>query len=167
MASPADSHVALDANAEQLACFGVHGGVYAIDVRNIREVARCKPVTPLPNAPAPVVGVVDLRGALLPLLDLGRALGGAPVPATPAARIVILEVDELVFGLRVAVAGDVIAVDRGAVRSPPAAASGAGCQVVRAVVRRPDAPPVLVLSLEHLLERANGGRRSRGEGVTA
>ena len=59
----------------------------------------------------------------------------------------------MVLGLRVDAAVDVIAVDGSQVDEPPALATRAGYDTVSQVVRRADAPPVLVLSLEHLLER--------------
>jgi purine-binding chemotaxis protein CheW len=96
--------------------------------------------------------VVDLRSSVIPVVDLGRALGGAPIERSPRARIVVLEVDGLVLGLRVAAAVDVLALDGLTVEPPPALAMQAGYEAVRAMVRRPGSPPVLVLSLDHLLE---------------
>jgi len=135
-----------------LATFRVGGREYAIEVTQIREIVRAQEVTPLPKAPALIEGVVDLRGRIVPVVDLGRALGGEPVEAGPAARIVLLEVDGLVLGLRVEAACEVLAAEATSLEAPPALASHAGYDAVRAVVRRPGAPPVLVLSLEHLLE---------------
>ncbi len=57
-----------------LGCFEVGGRVYALDVTYIREVVRWQRVTPLPKAPVLIEGVIDLRGAVVPVVDLGRAL---------------------------------------------------------------------------------------------
>jgi purine-binding chemotaxis protein CheW len=138
--------------AVELACFATHGRLYGIDVMQIREIARAAALTPLPNAPALIEGVVDLRGMVIPVVDLGRALGGAPVPDGVGARIAVLEVDEMVFGLRVESAVDVLSVPPEALEEPPALVTQAGYDLVRAVVRRPDGPPLLALSVEHLLE---------------
>jgi purine-binding chemotaxis protein CheW len=135
-----------------LACFEVHGNVYAIDVLQVREIVRWQEVTPLPKAPGLIRGVIDLRGSVVPVVDLGSALGSSEVVASQRARIVILEVDGLVLGLRVDAAVDVLSVEGGDLEAPPALATHAGYDAVRAVVRRSDGPPVLVLSLEHLLE---------------
>ncbi len=135
-----------------LACFEVHGNVYAIDVLQVREIVRWQEVTPLPKAPGLIRGVIDLRGSVVPVVDLGSALGASEIVASPRARIVILEVDGLVLGLRVDAAVDVLSVEGGALEAPPALATHAGYDAVRAVVRRAEGPPVLVLSLEHLLE---------------
>jgi purine-binding chemotaxis protein CheW len=139
-------------NQVDLATFEVHGQEYAVDVTQIREIVRAQELTPLPKAPVLIEGVVDLRGSVIPVVDLGRALGGDPVEPGPSARIVLIEGDGLVFGLRVGSATEVLGADAGGLEAPPALATQAGYDVVRAVVRRPGAPPVMVLSIEHLLE---------------
>ncbi len=144
---------AVSENHVDLATFEVHGRTYAIDVTQIREIVRGQEITPLPRAPELIEGVVDLRGLVVPVLDLGRALDGAPVADTPATRIVLVEAEGLLIGLRVDAAIDVLATDAAALEAPPALASQAGYDAMRAVVRRPDATPVLVLSLDHLLEQ--------------
>lgn len=150
----------------ELACFEVHGQPYGIDVQHIREIVRAQTVTPLPRAPGLIEGVIDLRGTIVPVIDAGRALGDHPSQEGPRARIAILELDGLVFGLRVDAAADVVAVAAGDVGEPPPLVSQAGYETVRAVVRRADGLPTLVLSLEHLLESvyrsALGGRESPG-----
>lgn len=151
----------IDEGRIELACFEVHGQLFGIDVQQIREIVRSQTVTPLPRAPGLIEGVVDLRGTIIPVVDAGRALGDRPSAEGPRARIAIVEVDGLVFGLRVDGAADVIAVAAGDVGEPPPLVAHAGYDAVRAVVRR-EGKPTLVLSLEHLLERvyrsALGGR---------
>ena len=136
-----------------LGCFEVGGGVYAIDVSQLREVVRWRPVTPLPNAPALIEGVIDLRGTLVPVVDLGRALGVGAVAAGTRSLICVTESDGLVMGLVVDAAVHVIPVDAAQLEDPPALATQTGYDAARAVVRRPDAEPIVVLSVEHLLER--------------
>ena len=115
---------------------------------------------PLPHAPALIEGVIDLRGSVLPVLDLGRALGRAPIADPSRGRLAVLQADGLVFGLRVEAAVDVLSVAVGDVEELPALATQAGYEAVRAVVRRSGATPVLVLSLEALLERVYRSART-------
>jgi purine-binding chemotaxis protein CheW len=158
---------ARDDSGVELACLEVHGQFYGVDVQQVREIVRSQAATPLPQAPGLIEGVIDLRGAIIPVVDLGRALGNRPSREGPRARIAIVEVDGLVFGLRVDAAADVIAVDAGEVGEPPPLVAQAGYEAVRAVVRRAGDHPTLVLSLEHLLERifrsALGGGAASGE----
>ncbi|MBW2692062.1 MAG: purine-binding chemotaxis protein CheW [Deltaproteobacteria bacterium] len=88
-------------NEVTLGCFEVGGRLIAIDVANIREVVRWQPVTPLPKSPALIDGVIDLRGTLVPVVDLARALDESKVEPTTGTRIVVAETDGLVVGLTV------------------------------------------------------------------
>jgi purine-binding chemotaxis protein CheW len=150
---PAVSPDSVAASSIGLGCFEVGGRIYALDVTQLREVLRWQPVTPLPGAPRLIEGVIDVRGAIVPVLDLGRVLGGEPVRAGSRARIAIAELDGLVLGLGVDAAAGVIAVQAEALGDPPALATQAGYALARALVRRPQAEPILVLALEQVLER--------------
>ena len=79
------------------------------------------------------------------------------------ARVVIVEVDGLVMGLAVDSAEAVLSVDVAALEDPPALATQSGYAAVRAVVRRPGAAPVMVLSLEDILENLYRSARGSGE----
>jgi purine-binding chemotaxis protein CheW len=135
-----------------LGCFEVAGRLIAIDVANVREVVRWQPVTPLPKSPALIDGVIDLRGALVPVVDLGRALNDRKVEPSTGTRIVVTETDGLVVGLTVDSAVEVLQVGAASMEDPPTLATQAGYDAARFVVRRPDSEPIVVLSLEHLLQ---------------
>ena len=135
-----------------LGCFEVGGRTVALDVANVREVIRWQPVTPLPRSPELIDGVIDLRGALVPVVDLGRALNDCKVEPSTGTRIVVTETDGLVVGLTVDAAVEVLQLGAASLEDPPALATHAGYDVARAVVRRPDSEPIVVLSLEYLLE---------------
>jgi len=139
-------------NRVTLGCFEVGGRVIALDVAHLREVVRWQPVTPLPNSPSLIEGVIDLRGAVVPVVDLGRALGGEGVTVSQQARIAVTVIDSLVVGFSVDAAVEVLQVDVDSMEDPPSLATHAGYDAARAVVRRADAAPIVVLSVEHLLE---------------
>ncbi|MDH5567731.1 MAG: chemotaxis protein CheW [Myxococcales bacterium] len=139
-------------NRVTLGCFEVAGGLYALDVSQLREVVRWQPVTPLPKAPSLIEGVIDLRGAIVPVVDLGRALSGKPLETRDSTRVAVVEIDGLVMGLVVDAAIEVVSIESTCIDDPPGLATQAGYDMTRAVVRRPNDRPILVLSLEHLLE---------------
>jgi len=150
-----DRALAFDESRVDLACFEVADHRYALEVGQVVEIVRCSEITPLPKAPALIEGVIDLRGVVIPVLDLGCVLGGEPVPDDdPRARIVVVAADGFVLGLRVGAAVDVLALPARALEDPPALAMHAGYDAVRAVVRSEKAggAPILVLSLDHVLE---------------
>ena len=139
-------------NCVILGCFEVKGNLYAIDVGHVREIVRWQPVSPLPKAPSLIEGVVDLRAAVIPVVDLGRLLLGEPIEPGGRTRILVSEVDGLALGLVVDAAVDVLSVDVDDLGDPPPLATQAGYDAMRAIVRRKGEAPILVLSMEHVLE---------------
>lgn len=135
-----------------LACFEVREQVYALEVATVREIVRIQEITPLPNAPALIEGVIDLRGAVIPVLDLAKVLGRGSADKGTNARIVVLEIDGLVLGLWVDAATDVLTLDPHRLEDVPQLATHAGYDAIRHVVRREGESPVMVLSLETLVE---------------
>ena len=135
-----------------LACFEAQGQRYALDVACVREIVRPQEVTPLPNAPELIDGVVSLRGGLVPVLDLGHMLGGDVSETTKSSRIVVLDFDGMLLGLGVDAATDILSVDPSLLEDVPDLAVQAGYELVRAVVRRAKSPPVMILSVETILE---------------
>ena len=106
-----ERHIELDDGRVDLACFVLQGNLYAIEVPYVREIVHCQAVTPLPKAPALIEGVIDLRGAVVPVVDLGRVLGGERVKEDERARIAVVQIEGMVLGLRVESATDVMSVD--------------------------------------------------------
>ena len=158
------SHALHGENTIALGCFEVGGRSCALDVSQIREVVRWAPATPLPDAPELIEGVLDLRGSIVPVVDLGRALGLEPVHPGLSARIAVVEVEGMVMGLAVQAALEVVQVDVARLEDPPALATQAGYDLARAVVRRSGAEPMVVLSLEHVLERIYRSALAGAEG---
>ena len=147
----------------ELACFELDGTLYGVEVAQVREIVRPPPLVRLPHAPELIEGVVDLHGVVLPIVDLGRALGLVLRTDPAHSRIAVLQVDDLMFGLRVAAAVDVLSLPAAQLEELPRLAAQAGYEAVRAVVRRNGAKPLLVLSLEALLERVYRSARSAEE----
>jgi chemotaxis signal transduction protein len=97
-------------------------------------------------------GLVDLRGVVIPIVDLGMVLAGVATVGFESARIAVVEAAGLVMGLIVDAAVEVLQVETLALVDPPALTTQAGYDAVRAVVRREEREPILVLSLDPILE---------------
>jgi purine-binding chemotaxis protein CheW len=135
----------------ELACLGLRGRVLGIELAYVREIVRAEALVPLPFAPRLVEGVMELRGGVVPVVDLGRALDGEVLVPARSQRVALVEVGGVRFGLRAEAATDVLSVDASCVEPTPALAAQAGYGAVTGIVRREGEPPVLILSLEHLL----------------
>ncbi|MBI2783086.1 MAG: chemotaxis protein CheW, partial [Gammaproteobacteria bacterium] len=74
---------------------------YGINVLQVREVLRMTDIAPVPGAPDKVLGVINLRGSVVTVVDARKSFRMAARPVDEAARIIVVEVDEHVVGLSV------------------------------------------------------------------
>lgn len=99
---------------------------YAVPVERVREIVRLRPITPIPRAPAALLGVVALRGDMIQVVDLRRRLGLADAEPARSQRVVVLHgADGEAAGLRVDAASDVLRVPEADLEPAPAGESGA------------------------------------------
>lgn len=75
----------------QLLTFSIAGEPYAIEARLVTEVLPLVPARPIPRVPDYVSGIFTYRGALVPLIDLGRRLGGGPPSGRLSTRVIVVE----------------------------------------------------------------------------
>ena len=81
-----------------------------IDIMAIREIRAWSPATPIPNAPSHVRGVVNLRGVVLPVLDLSQRLGWGATEPTGRHVIIVVRVGEQLQGIIVDAVSDIVTV---------------------------------------------------------
>ncbi len=98
-----DEQYASTADAPRLLIFGVSGRLCACELDAIREIVPFRQATRLPGAPPFVTGLINLRGSILTVMDMGLRLGGSPIDpikgsivlAESGAKVIGLGVDEL------------------------------------------------------------------------
>ena len=96
--------------SRQLLVVASGGIAYALDSTCVREITAMLPTTRIPGAGPEVRGLINLRGQLLPVVDLAVRLGGVPTSAD-GGEVVVLAVNSRLFGLLVDEVREVIAVD--------------------------------------------------------
>jgi purine-binding chemotaxis protein CheW len=110
--------------------FSVGAEQYCIDILKVREIRGCAGVTKLPNSSAEVAGVINLRGVIVPLIDL-RVRFGDVAPAFDGGTIVIvLALAGQTVGVVVDGVSDVIALAADAIKAPPAMSSVANASIL-------------------------------------
>jgi purine-binding chemotaxis protein CheW len=102
-----------------LSTFYVKDALCALDASRVQEVIRVDSVTPVRHAPEEVTGVMNLRGKIVTLLDLGIILGFGKSEITPESRVFILENRNEFFGMLVGRAAEVVEVAAGQYDSLP------------------------------------------------
>lgn len=114
-----------------LISFRAAGQEFCVEVMCVREVRGWTPATPLPNAPSYVCGVVNLRGAVLPVVDLAARLGLTPAEPTGRHVIIVAWIGQQLVGLLVDAVCDIVAASDEMIQPTPAVA----CEDVRGLVK--------------------------------
>lgn len=138
----------------QFCSFRVGNKLYAVDITHIIEIVRWRAATPIPRAPEFIEGYMDLRGAVIPVLDLKKRLEQEPTEADSRTRIIVLRMDRRVLGFIVEEVLEITPVAEGGLRPAPGVDSSAGPhEFIKAVYNAPMGL-VLVLDIASVLSTA-------------
>jgi purine-binding chemotaxis protein CheW len=115
--------------------FAVGGGEYGIPAAQVLQMESYEGATPLPNAPAHVAGIVQIRGQVIPVLDMRARFGLPGADRTMDTRVVVVQHDKRVVALVVDKAREVARVDAEHIREPPAMVTSQSRGMVRAIAQ--------------------------------
>jgi purine-binding chemotaxis protein CheW len=149
-AAPAQEQRAAVEATEHLVTFFLDREEYGMDVRQVQEIRRLTEITSVPRTPEFIRGVINLRGRILPVLDLKRKLGLGEVAESRAARIVVVRVRDRLIGLLVDGASQVPKIPVSRIEAPPEEVVERGGDYIRGVAKLDDRLIILV-DLERLL----------------
>lgn len=113
---------------------------YALELLRVQEVVRVVPIVPMRGAAPAVLGVMNLRGRIVPVYDLGRWLRAGQVAPDEHSRIVVVERDDELIGVLVSAVEDVVTLGRDRIEPP---LQGGSPGVVLGVARVGACPTVL------------------------
>lgn len=108
----------------QVACFRLKDDLYAVDIMRIREIIRPQKLTPLPHAPSFIDGIINLRGAVIPVVDLRKRFDMTARDVTTSTRLLIVRLAAQTLGLVVDDVTEVITVPVNDIKPPPAVSDG-------------------------------------------
>ncbi len=108
----------------QVACFRLGDDVYAFDIMRIREIIRPQKIAALPKAPACVEGVLNLRGQVIPVVDLRKRFEMPPREIDQNRRLLIISLAGCTIGLAVDEVTEVITVPAVNIKPPPQVTDG-------------------------------------------
>lgn len=101
--------------------FRLEAEEYGVEVNHVQSIERMQNFTRIPNADKSIRGVINLRGVIIPIIDLRKRLSYEEVPYTEETRILILALEGNQAGLIVDAANDVMDVFEGEIGAPPQA----------------------------------------------
>lgn len=134
----------------QLACFKVGEERYAADIMSIKEIILCRKITRIPSAPDFIEGVINLRGQVIPVIDMRKRLGLTPAGPEGTARIIIIRVLDKDVGIIVDSVLKVLRVGKREMQPPPSIAKGVESEYLKGIVKDGD-ELVLLLDMEKIL----------------
>ncbi len=97
---------------------------YGVEIDRVREIIRASDITPVPGAPTHVRGVINIRGKIVPVVDLGARFGLGRVTAGDEQRIIVVELGEKRIGMLVDSVSQVIKLPAGVIEEMPQEAVG-------------------------------------------
>lgn len=135
----------------QFISFTVGEEQYAVDIMSVREIKGWTAVTTLPNQPDYVRGVMNLRGIVVPIIDLRSRFGGPSTDATPIHVVIIMNVGERIIGLLVDAVSDILSINDNQIKDVPAAGQKSESQFLRGIITINE-EMVALLSVDKLVE---------------
>ncbi|MCX5679989.1 MAG: chemotaxis protein CheW [Candidatus Omnitrophica bacterium] len=142
--------------------FGLGGESYCADIRNIKSVVRIDSVTRVPNMPEFVIGVMNLRGEIISVLDIRSLFGLPQKKRTPRGRVIVTEA----WGSQVGIIADDVrqAIDVGesSIQPPLATISGKLASYTKGEIQTKD-EIIIMLDLDRVLRSEEIGRIKKGE----
>jgi purine-binding chemotaxis protein CheW len=120
---------------EHLVSFFLEGEEYAIDVRLVQEIIRVTEITQVPRAPEFIKGVINLRGRIIPVIDLKLKLGLGEVEIARQTRVVVVRLRERLIGLLVDGASQVLKVPVSSIEAAPEEVVEIAANYIRGVAK--------------------------------
>jgi len=140
--------------ASQYLSFALGAEQYGIELLKVQEIKGYSSVTPIPNTPAYIKGVMNLRGAVVPIVDLRKRFGMEAIEYTQFNVIIVINVGSRIMGLLVDAVSDVLNVGPGELRPAPDFGARTDTRFISGMVSAGEKIAVL-LDLDTLLSEAD------------
>jgi len=102
----------------QVVGFRIGNETYGVRIASVREIVRVPEITIVPNAPDAIEGVINLRGKIIPVMDLRKRFGSTTIQPDKKNRILVVELENKLLGLIVSSASEVLKIPPSEIESP-------------------------------------------------
>lgn len=120
-------------NELQVVAFKLAEEEYAVDILNVQEIIRILEITRVPKSPFFIEGVINLRGNVIPVIDLRKRLGLTERTNTENTRIIITKLDEITVGMVVDSVSEVLRLATASIEPPPSMLSNVDIDFIEGV----------------------------------
>lgn len=136
----------------QLVSFKVGNEEFGIDILKVQEINKMLHITKVPNAPDFVEGVVNLRGRIIPVIDLRKRLSMEKKEHDNKTRIVVVDIAGSIIGFIVDEVNEVLRIGKDIIEAPPELVSRVESDFITSVAKLEDRI-IILLDLDHLLKK--------------
>ena len=140
-----------DRGPTELVSFAIGDEQYGVDIMAVREIKGWSEITHLPRQPEYVRGVLNLRGVMVPIIDLRSRFGDGLTEATPIHIVIIVQTKGQQVGLLADRVLDIVAFDSAQVRSVPRVAGNSALSFLSGLVTSEDGM-IALINIDHLLD---------------
>ncbi|MFD0959502.1 chemotaxis protein CheW [Paenibacillus chungangensis] len=133
--------------------FGLGNEEYGIEVDKVRTIERMCPITRVPKTPSFIKGVINLRGVVVPVIDLRGRFNLAETELTDNSRIIVVAVADMEVGFIVDSANDVTDIDTDEIDSPPEIIGGIKAKYLRGIAKLNEDKLLIMLNLSEVLNK--------------
>lgn len=133
--------------------FGLGNEEYGIEVDKVRTIERMCPITRVPKTPSFIKGVINLRGVVVPVIDLRGRFNLAETELTDNSRIIVVAVADMEVGFIVDSANDVTDIDGDEIDSPPEIVGGIKAKYLRGIAKLNEDRLLIMLNLSEVLNK--------------
>jgi purine-binding chemotaxis protein CheW len=134
----------------QLVTFSIGEEEFGVDILKVQEIIRTMEITKVPRAQVFVEGVINLRGKVIPIIDLRRRFGLSSKAHDKHTRIIVIEINNMIVGFVVDSVSEVLRIPSGTVEPPPPVVAGVDSEYISGVGKLQDRLLIL-LDLDKLL----------------
>lgn len=135
-----------------IATFIIDGYLFGIDADQVQEVVLVRKMTPVHNSESYVKGVMNLRGRVVTIIDLGEKLDFKPVTSSSLNRILIIGWKQEYIGLLVDSVAEAVRIDKETIKPPPGNLNGIHAVNISGVFRNKDDILVGLLYIDKIIE---------------
>lgn len=129
---------------QQWVTFRLDNETYGINVMQVQEVLRYSEIAPVPGAPAYVLGIINLRGNVVTVIDTRQRFGLGSTPITDNSRIVIIEADKQVIGILVDSVAEVVYLRQSEIETAPNVGTDESAKFIQGVCNKNNELLILV-----------------------
>ncbi|WP_169083060.1 chemotaxis protein CheW [Paenibacillus sp. PL91] len=133
--------------------FALGNEEYGIEVDKVRTIERLSPITRVPKTASFIKGVINLRGVVVPVIDLRGRFNLSETTATENSRIIVVAVADIEVGFIVDSANDVIDIDTDTIDLPPEIVGGIKAKYLRGIAKLGEGRLLIMLNLSEVLNK--------------